>query len=422
MLQLKTLNQWLEWLEASHPTTDIELGLGRVSAVAKKLGLLKPDVPVITVAGTNGKGSVVATLESLAVNNKLNIGSYTSPHLVNFNERIKINGLPLSDKVICQAFEYIANNKGDTELTYFEFTTLVGLHCLSSSDLDFIALEVGLGGRLDAVNIVDADVSIVTSIGLDHMDWLGDTLEAIAFEKAGIARKDKPLIVADKHILPLLKKAIEQIKPKVISEEQNYQLVVNSDNWSYNSSKTSLNNISKSSLFKKNQAAALTAFIEIFPEKNNSSLLVKSLEEASLIGRFSTLSKQPHIILDVAHNPDSAALLNSNVKNMKLQDSTKIWAICGMLKDKDIEASLTKVTEVNYWLCLDLPKPRGAQAEHLLELLSKKRSKSLLHSFENISNAYQYFSQNAKKADILLVFGSFVTVGQMLEYWQSFQN
>ncbi|NVJ67992.1 MAG: bifunctional tetrahydrofolate synthase/dihydrofolate synthase [Gammaproteobacteria bacterium] len=419
MIEFKSLSQWLEWLESSHPITDIELGLNRITQVAKRLNLLKPKVPVISVAGTNGKGSVVASLESLAKSHQLNIGSYTSPHLIKFNERIKVNSTEVSDDDLCAAFMYIANNKGDIKLTYFEFTTLVALYCFSKQKLDFIALEVGLGGRFDATNIIDADVAVITSIGLDHTDWLGDSLEKIAYEKAGIARSNKPLVIADQTLLLLLGKAITEIDPEVICESKDYQIdhEEDSSHWNYQSSDLIVKNIKLASLYISNQAAALTAFSQIFHDKVEPDLVREALENANLLGRFSKLSEKPQIILDVAHNPDSALLLNQNIAALKSERDFKVWAICGMLKDKDITSSLQHLTSIDHWLCIDLPEPRGAKGSEIeTAILSHNRAASVSITTD-LPAAYNKFRQNAAQTDLLVVFGSFVTVGQMIEYW-----
>ncbi len=408
----------MEWLENSHPITDIELGLARISQVANQLNLIKPKVPVISVAGTNGKGSVIATLESLADCHQLAIGSYTSPHLIRFNERIKLNGLSISDAELCVAFSYIANRKGDIELTYFEFTTLVALYCFSKQKLDFIALEVGLGGRFDAINIVNADVAVITSIGLDHTDWLGDTLEEIAYEKAGIARSGNPLVVADKQLLPLLDKALQELSPTMVAENTDYQVNCHSAHWDYLSESINIESISNSSLFVKNQAAALSAFLLLFPEKKEQAHIRQALEKSSLVGRFSKLADSPLIILDVAHNPDSALLLNKKLKKLKkTSEVANIWAICGMLKDKDIRTSLSHMEVIDNWICIDLDSPRGATAKELDKSLVDTFNAVRVRNLKNVAEAYEYFADNSEPGDLLVVFGSFVTVGLMIEYW-----
>ncbi len=427
LIQFETLAQWLRWLEASHPQSDIELGLSRVRQVADKLGLLSPAVPVVTVAGTNGKGSVIATLESLAHSHKLSIGSYTSPHLIQFNERIKINGQPISDEFLIEAFSKIANIQGETQLTYFEFTTLVGLYCFAQVDLDFIALEVGLGGRLDAVNIIDADISVITSIGLDHTDWLGDTLEAIAYEKAGVGRRGKPMVIASRDLLALLAKPIAEIKPKIIAENNDYFIDDSGQRWSYSSATLEIKDIAQSSLFTANKAAGITVFAYLFPTLLDPDAVKLALENAALAGRFSTLSETPKVILDVAHNPDSASLLNRNIKQLLSHEnknrtdtrSAKVWAICGMLQDKDIVSSLSNLTNIEHWLCIDLAPPRGAKASQLAKALNSSDAKKQVLQFNSIQQAYEFYKKEAALDDLLIVFGSFVTVGQMLEYWQS---
>lgn len=412
----------MEWLEASHPITDIELGLARIHQVATQLNLKTPSVPVISVAGTNGKGSVIATLESLAQYHQLNIGSYTSPHLVNFNERIKLNGDSVSDATLCDAFSYIANNKGNIQLTYFEFTTLVALYCFAEQKLDFIALEVGLGGRFDATNIVDADVAIITSIGLDHTDWLGDTLEEIAYEKAGIARPDKPLVVADKQLLPLLAKALKEVAPVLVTEQDAYQIDRHASQWEYLSKSTHIKAINNSSLFINNQAAALTAFLQLFPNRIESHVNRQALEQAGLEGRFSKLNDDPHIVLDVAHNPDSALLLNQKLNRLKVtSDVANVWAICGMLKDKDIKTSLSHMGAIDNWICIDLNSPRGAAAEEVHDTVENTFNAVTIVDRENIADAFEHFLEKSESGDLLVVFGSFVTVGLMIEYWNKFR-
>lgn len=442
---IKSLADWLAWLEASHPIANIELGLERIHQVAEFMGLLKFDCPVIIVAGTNGKGSTIAALESLSQAHNLNIGSYTSPHLIKFNERIKINGLSLEDDVISRSFDTVFSAKSELEkqlskqidLTYFEFTTLVGLNLFKQTKLDLIALEVGLGGRFDAVNIVDPDVAIITSIGLDHTDWLGDDLAAIAYEKSGIMRKDVTAILANADLEDLCQKAISEIGPKTLVAGKDFQYLSVSDEnyWTYSYKNLSLK-ISESGLYISNLAAAMTAFASVIGDVE-AAKSEQALASAQLLGRFQKLQSDDKstntIWLDVAHNPDSAALLNEKLLKEKARiqstapkssEKPKIWAICGMLQDKDITTSLSCMNAVDRWLLVDLPKPRGAQAALLADVLNEAMDRqqlplAIIKNCGSLDLAVENFKNNASEHDSLIVFGSFVTVGQMLEYWQS---
>lgn len=439
----KSLSGWLAWLEAYQPIEKIELGLARIHKVASFMELLDFDCPVITVAGTNGKGSTIAALESLSNAQNLSIGSYTSPHLVKFNERIKINGLDVESDVISNAFDRVFSAKCELEkqlsesidLTYFEFTTLVALNIFKQSHLDLIALEVGLGGRFDAVNIVDADIAIITSIGLDHTDWLGKDLPAIAYEKSGIMRKDAVAVLANPELLELCQKAIDETLPKVLlaGKDFHYESGANDENhWAYSYQNLSLH-IPKSDLHISNLAAAMTAFACVTPDIVPSQC-EKGLANAQLLGRFQTLQNSDDsantIWLDVAHNPDSAALLNQKLLKQITgfshdtdPDRGKVWAICGMLEDKDVGQTLGAMTTIEHWLLIDLPAPRGAKAAFLATVLNdimerQELPKVIIDTFDTLQTAIEAFKKNAEPEDSLVVFGSFVTAGQMLEYWQ----
>ncbi len=423
MTQFNTLQEWLGWLEANHPVAKIELGLSRILQVAQNMELLEFKTPVISVAGTNGKGSVVATLEALAIAHNLSIASYTSPHLIKFNERIKFNAQAVNDQLLLEAFAKVSANQENIELTYFEFTTLVALYCFSQQDLDLIVLEVGLGGRFDAINIIDADISIITSIGLDHTDWLGSELSQIAYEKAGIMRKGQLSVIADKSLVPLLKKAIDEIRPDILVADEDFQYLEHASSWDYVYDDLVIKNIHKSQLYLSNQVVALTAFTKLFKEKITKHKLKAALENTQLLGRFQMLSQSPYIILDVAHNSDSARLLNQRISDLVQSSKAKVWALCGMLKDKDIYASLSEMDSVDQWLLIDLPGERGALAEDLHYQLNtlmdagKIKANSIISS-KTIEKAYDCFKTKAEPEDLLMVFGSFVTVGLMLEYWQ----
>ncbi|AKE51931.1 bifunctional tetrahydrofolate synthase/dihydrofolate synthase [Kangiella geojedonensis] len=422
--QFTHLDEWLAWLEQAHSIHNIELGLERAQKVARRLDLIHLDAQVITVAGTNGKGSTVAAIEALAVSHKVSVGCYTSPHLIHFNERMKLNGESASDELIIEGFRAVYEAKGDTRLTYFEFTTLVALWLFKQQQLDLIVLEVGLGGRLDAVNIIDSDISVVTSIGLDHVDWLGSDLKQIAGEKAGVARRDRPLIIADKETESLLLPHCETVGCIPWVAQRDFCIQLDRKYWSYQCNNLSLDfhELPLNELFLQNLAAGLTAFSYCYQSlsaKNVSyAATYKAFESLSVLGRFQVLSESPTIIVDVAHNPDSAKLLNQKLAEFKDKGSQRVVALCGMLKDKDCQSSLAEMKQVDEWHLLDLPEPRGKKSAELLQNLPEVS--------QNTAKCYGSLSEFSESCigrsclgtdDVLVVFGSFITVGLFVEHW-----
>ena len=413
----RSLEDWLAWLEQAHPIHEIELGLSRIKKVAARLGLLEPLVPVITVAGTNGKGSVVATLEALAKTHELQIASYTSPHLVKFNERIKLNGQSVSDDLLIDAFKVVADNQLQIELTYFEFTTLVALYIFSKQSLDLIVLEVGLGGRLDATNIIDADISVLTSISLDHTDWLGDDLTTIASEKAGVFRAGRPAIIADQNIMHYVNPALDRIKPRTFIQGMDYSFEQKANEWSFLFGKLSLTALPETDLFINNLAAALVAFSLLFETKIEHKKVQHALASIEFVGRFQKLSHHPLIIVDVAHNPDSAKLLNGKLEQLKSNGIEQVIAICGMLKDKDIQSTIGQMTVVDDWLAIDLPGPRGATSQALINLLNQTYDKET-KGYNRLIDAMNDCRVKMNENTALVIFGSFVTVAMALKWWE----
>lgn len=423
-LDFSDLNQWLAWLEQAHSIHNIELGLERASQVAARLELNVPKAKVITVAGTNGKGSTVAAIEALALSHKLSVASYTSPHLVHFNERIKLNGENCSDELICSGFKAVYQAKQGIQLTYFEFVTLIALWIFKQQGVDLIVLEVGLGGRLDAVNIIDSDVAVVTSIGLDHEDWLGSDLAQIAVEKAGIARSEKPLIIADKDTEDLLTPPCDAIGAVPWLASREYSSKIDSKYWSFNCHKLDIDfyELPLNELYIQNLAAALTAFgyclQELLYKDVSYAATYKAFEKLSVMGRFQQLSDNPLVIVDVAHNPDSAKLLNSKLAELKDKGAKRIVALCGMLKDKDSSSCLELMTQVDQWNLLDLPAPRGKKASELLQSLPQLSQNNVkcYASLEEFNESGQQ-TPSLSDTDALVVFGSFITVGLFVERW-----
>ena len=421
----ETLDEWIAWLEQAHPVHQIELGLGRIQQVAHKLGLDTLNAPVITVAGTNGKGTVVATLESLAIEHGLSVASYTSPHLIKFNERIKFDGLSASDAELIDAFQYIAKHQGDTPLTYFEFTTLVAFWLFKQRTLDLIVLEVGLGGRMDAVNIIDADVAVLTSIGLDHVAWLGDTLEKVAHEKAGIMRAGIPAVIADPNTADLLLPESEAKNANSYLAQRDYRFKELEQSWYFETEVDgdgiSISGLANNDLLVTNLAAALEAFVLIYSAQLSENGVKSAFQKLQFPGRFQYLSKDPVIIVDVAHNPDSARVLNDKIKQLKSRGIKRVSAICGMLKDKDIASCLSVCTAVDRWYCVDLPGPRGAKGEELLVKLAEF-ARTDAKSYHLLVDAFDDYWQHQRQNEALVVFGSFVTVSLMLESWHTLEN
>lgn len=423
-LEFTSLKEWLAWLEQAHSIHKIELGLDRAASVASSMALLEPEATVISVAGTNGKGTTVAAIEALAVCHKVSVGSYTSPHLIAFNERIKIDGENCSDELIMAGFRAVYQAKSAIELTYFEFTTLVALWIYAQQGVDLIVLEVGLGGRLDAVNIIDADIALVTSIGLDHVDWLGNDIKVIAGEKAGIARADKPLIIADATTESLLLPHCQTIGCVPCIAGYDYVAALDKKYWSYTSDILELDfhELPLSDLYHQNLAAGLTAFSYFYQKICSKSVgyaqAYKAMESLSVIGRYQVLSQNPLVIVDVAHNPDSAQLLNSKILQLKDTGVERIVALCGMLSDKDSDACLHAMTAVDEWHLLDLPAPRGKKASDLLNSLPQlpQNNAKCYASLEEFDEQ-RLETACLDKDHALIVFGSFVTVGLFVDKW-----
>lgn len=415
-----SLSEWLSLLEARHPT-EIEFGLDRIGRVAVQLGLSHsmPGKKVITVAGTNGKGSCIAALESILLAAGYRVGSYTSPHFIDYNERICLNGQSVSDQTICAAFERIESVCGDTSLTYFEFGTLAALLIMDQADLDVVVLEVGLGGRLDAVNLIDADIAIVTSLALDHQDWLGDDLNQIAAEKAAISRSGRPLIYGDVTPVPGLLAAAGEIGA---------QLWLNGRDFS----RTEFNVSANTTLPPCSVACAVQA-VRLIDTSLPDATIEQGLQAVNLLGRFQQIDLEGvRLILDVAHNPQATELLaqrllSQGLRTQKLPSvDQKIIAVCGIMADKDIPAMfLPLVPLVKDWFFCDIPsQPRAANARKLSTLLYNVNGSNEVNVVERTSPvaALQAALANANIGDSVVVFGSFFTVGPVLEWLNQAQK
>ncbi len=407
MTQSQSLQDWLSYLEQIHPQ-QIELGLQRVKTVAERLGLLDLPGVVITVGGTNGKGSTCAMLASILEAAGYSTGIYASPHLLRYNERVKINGSEVSDQDFCTAFAEIEQMRQDISLTFFEFGTLAAFSIFKKYQPDVILLEVGLGGRLDATNIIDADISVITSIDLDHCDWLGDTKEAIAVEKAGIYRTDKPAICGEPNPPHTLKRAADQIRTRLYSVGEQFAYQIQNDSWVYQGNYRTLTDLPLPGLPLQN-AATVLAVIEHLPFYISDDAIKAGLKNANLAGRFQILQHEPTVIVDVAHNPHASLYLANKLKKWS---NHKIIAVVGMLKDKDIQHTLQHVEPyIDEWHLADLSGPRAASAELLATFLPEN---TVFTRYHDVSDAYHAALSSATPRDLVVVFGSFLTVAGVL--------
>lgn len=403
----RSLTDWLVWLEQQHPRA-IDLGLERVGQVADRLGLRHPGCPVITVGGTNGKGSTVATLVSICRAASLRTGSYTSPHLLRFNERICLDGEPVADAPLVAAFERIEAARGEVSLTYFEFTTLAAFLLFREAGLDVLVLEVGLGGRLDAVNLVDADVAVVTSIGLDHTEYLGDTRELIAIEKAGIFRPGRPAICGDLDPPATLPEAAARIGAPLSRRGIDYDFAPAAGGWTWRGAGRELRDLPLPALALENAATALAALFAA-PLAVPEAAVREGLRRAALAGRLQPVAQAPLVLLDVAHNPHGATFLMRQLPPAR--DGQRTLAVFAMLADKDaagvMEACLGRI---DAWHVATLAVPRGQKAGVLADML-RDRGCNVAGTYGSVSAALAAARQQALPTDRILVFGSFYTVG-----------
>ena len=415
-----TLPAWLALLESRHAETVINMGLDRVLAVKERLQL-SFSCPVIMVAGTNGKGSTCAMLESVLLRAGYKVGLYIKPHFLDFNERARISGDLASDEVLVDAFNAVEAARGDTPLTYFEFTTLAIMKLLAGAGMDVVILEVGLGGRLDAVNIVDADVAIVTSVDIDHTDYLGDTREKIGFEKAGIFRAGKTAICSDPVPPQSLIDHAEAIGADLWLMGRDFNYSGDKQQWNYGGRSQRRNSLAYPSLRGANQilnASAVLAALEALKlELPVGAQEVRTgLVTVELPGRFQVLPGRPTVILDVAHNPHAASALNQNLGNMGFHPYT--YAVFGSMHDKDIDGVIAAMSEhVDHWCLTNLPSPRAASASELaakVQIVQAEKPERTINIFDDPAAAFANAMSRAGENDRIVVFGSFLTVAGVM--------
>ncbi len=354
-MYLSTLSEWLTWIGSVH-RSDIELGLDRIGEVAMRLGVLSPDSTVITVGGTNGKGSVVAGLEAVYLAAGYRVGAFTSPYLFVHNEEVRVNGAMAEDIQFIAAFEKIESARAHVSLTAFEYHTLAALIIFQEAQLDVMILEVGLGGRLDAVNIIDADVSVVASIGIDHVAWLGHTRELIAIEKAGIFRRGKPAICGDAEPPLTLSAAAQECGALFYQQGQDFSFRETQDQWNWHSDGVDYLHLLKNNLLTQNMSTVLMA-VTVLQNKLPvpETPIRQGLASITLPGRIQVVTGPVIEILDVAHNPAAAAVLASRLNAMPCTGKTV--AVFSMLDDKDIAGSIAEMKKVAAVMELMTPAP-----------------------------------------------------------------
>lgn len=403
-----TLPAWLTYLESIHPK-NIDMGLERLQQVMCRLPIDLSASTVITVAGTNGKGTTCAMIEQACLAAEKSVAVYSSPHLLDFRERVRIDQQMLSAEAFCQAFTQIEAVRGDISLTYFEFTTLAAFLLITDAKPDVAILEVGLGGRLDAVNIIDPDLAIITSIDLDHQDWLGSTRDAIGFEKAGILRANKAAIIGETDVPASVLGVIEQKRVNASFSGRDFTLTQRGDQWIWHG-KRQIEQLPAPSLVPMNAATALAA-IEWLALPLTDSQLRELVASVQLPGRCQMIHQEPIVILDVAHNPHACRYLVNKLSQLSY---ARLHIVVGMLKDKDSANCLPLFNDfAPHWYCASLHGPRGSEADWLL---AKLPADAEARGFETVTAAYQQALASAAKNDLVLVFGSFHTVADVLQY------
>lgn len=424
--QSSPLSDWIYYMQQIHVSA-IDMGLSRVLPVANHLGLIqsaKDDAYVFTVAGTNGKGSTTAVISEICQQAGYKTALYQSPHLIDFNERVRINGEPVGDQVLIDAFYQVeqARLACDLTLSFFEMTTLAAMLIFAQADCDVWVLEVGLGGRLDVVNIINPDLAVITNIGIDHVDWLGDTREKIGYEKAGILREGIPLVYGETDMPQSVLDKIQQLDCPYYQVGKDYDFTEQAETWQFSSASISLQLPKpKLSLINSNNAVAavLASKLTITPEHIKSGLTA-----VKLAGRFDAREiAQRHWLFDVAHNERGMTFLLSQFQPMWQQykadhPAAELHIVFSMLADKDInhvvELLVSSKLPIKTWHVATIDHPRAAEAEQLIEILQKNNQQNIV-SYENLASVGESVIAATGTEDLILVCGSFHTIGEVLE-------
>ena len=411
----KQLNDWLNWLETTRPETNIELGLSRIHKVLTAAGLLKPAPFIITVAGTNGKGSTVALLESVLLEAGCSVGTYTSPHIHRFNERVKINGVETSDQALLEAFAEVDQHRDDICLTYFEFAIAVAAHCFQKANVEIAIMEVGLGGRLDATNAIEPDLSIITTVDLDHQDWLGDTIEEIAREKAGIMRPEVPAIYGDSFVPRSIIEQAVAVEAPLYRRGVEFNISVEKTNWNWQGKdwqglEEIVQKLPVPQLVIDNAATVVQA-VKLLPYPVSYDQLVSGIARARLSGRYTKVvvenknSDPVEVVFDVAHNPQAARKLRERLEQDPVPGKTR--ALIAMYRDKDYKSVVdVLVPVIDEWYVSEFDSPRALAASDLKDVVEGYGGS--VGAFRQINDIID----SASSGDRLLVVGSFMTVAR----------
>lgn len=422
-MRFDTLEAWLDWQAGLNPRT-IELGLERVREVWNRLGNPTPGRTVITIAGTNGKGSSVAFAEAILLAAGYRVGCYTSPHLQHYNERVRLDGRDIDDRSLCEAFDRIDRARGDIPLTYFEFGTLAALLLFADAQPDAVVLEVGLGGRLDAVNLIDADVALITAIGLDHQDWLGDDLDAIGAEKAGIMRAGRPAVFAGREMPASIERHATRIGTPLRVAGRDYTAVRRRDDWDLlgaGRARRALPQPGMRGRVQIDNAAGVLIALDGVAERLpvDQAAIRAGLLNARVAGRFEVRPGRPTWILDVAHNPQAAATLNDLLGDFFCRGT--MTAVCGMLQDKDAAGVGAALRDrFDAWHFVDLgDQPRGLSASGLAGRMAGALGAVPMHVGTGVGDVLSNLAATAGADDVVVVFGSFLTVGAAMAWLDS---
>jgi len=413
----RTLSDWLAWIETLHPRS-IELGLERVHAVLDNMGLRRPGFATVTITGTNGKGSATVMCETILRRAGYRVGAYTSPHLIAYNERVRLDGRTATDEELCGAFERIDAARGSVPLTYFEFGTLAAFDIFRAAQIDIAVLEVGMGGRLDAVNAIDNDVAIVTSVDIDHTSWLGDTREAIGREKAGIFRRGRPAVCGDPDPPRVIAEEAARLGATLLQFDRDFSIERGATEWNWRLGGRLRAGLPYPALrgdYQMYNAAAVLTALEMIGDRFpvTQADVREGLLSAMVPGRFQVLPGLPVCVLDVAHNAQAARSLAATLKQQRTAGRT--LAVIGMLKDKDIVSVVGPLAGVvDRWYPATLNAARGATAAQLIEALVAAGVSAPARGFDDVLQAHAAARGDATDADRIVVFGSFHTVGDIL--------
>ena len=413
------LAQWLCYLETIH-SSEIDLGLSRINSVAQRLNIDFSFAKVITVAGTNGKGTTCAFLENFLLTEDKTVAVYSSPHIEKFNERLRISRVDVEDLHLIDAFEKIEKARGDISLTYYEYTTLAAFIILMAVRPEIIILEVGLGGRLDATNIIDADIAVITTIDLDHQAFLGNTRELIGFEKAGILRSQQLAVLGDTAPTISIINYAKEINVQLKVRQQDFIVDTSGAQWSWSYEQLVLDKLNKTNIPQDNVATALMV-LHLLGTKLTNKKVNQAIKLTKVAGRTELFKENCDVLLDVAHNPQAARYLAQYIAHLKSKNNyQRVIAVVGMLSDKDISNTLKPMLAIiDDWFIGEVLAPRSASKADIWQQLNKNlgnhlsTNTKLLNCFDNITQAFKMANQNSNETDLIVVFGSFYTVAEI---------